>query len=52
MKPYRMTGLVSLMLLWAPLSFAATPAPDSPAAKQEAEKSLEKYICLLLAVLF
>ena len=26
------------MLLWAPISFAATPTPDSPAAKQEAAK--------------
>ncbi len=38
MKPHRMTGLVSVMVLWAPLSLAATPAPDSPAAKQEAAK--------------
>ena len=38
MKPHRMTGLVGVMLLWAPLSFAATPAADLPAAKQEAEK--------------
>jgi len=38
MNPHRMTGLVSVLLLWAPLSFAATPAPDSPAAKREAEK--------------
>jgi rare lipoprotein A len=38
MKPHYMTGLVGVMLLWAPLSFGATPAPDSPSAKQEAEK--------------
>jgi rare lipoprotein A len=38
MNPHRTTALVSMMLLWAPLSFAASPAADLPAAKQEAEK--------------
>ena len=38
MKPLRMTGLVSMLLLWAPVSFAAAPTPDLPTAKQEAEK--------------
>jgi len=37
MNSYRVAGLVSAMLLWAPFSFAVPP-PDSPAAKREAEK--------------
>jgi rare lipoprotein A (peptidoglycan hydrolase) len=37
MKPCDLPGLIGVMLLWAPLSFAAPP-PNSPAAKQEAEK--------------
>jgi len=37
MKPRDLAGLVGVMLLWAPFSFAVPP-PDSPAAKQEADK--------------
>jgi rare lipoprotein A len=37
MIPHRLAGLVGVMLLWALVSFAATPPPDSPAARQEAE---------------
>ena len=33
----RLAGPVALMLLWAGTSFAASPSPDSPAARQEAE---------------
>jgi rare lipoprotein A len=37
MKPRDLAGLVGVMLLWAPFSFAVPP-PNSPAAKREAEK--------------
>src|SRR5262249_52036380 len=36
MNPYRVAGLVSAMLLWAPVSIALPPSGPRP-AKQEAE---------------
>jgi rare lipoprotein A len=37
MIPHSLAGLVGVMLFWAPVSATATPPPDSPAARQEAE---------------
>ena len=38
MRPHRTACLVGVVLVWATTGLAATPPPDSPAAKQEAEK--------------
>jgi peptidoglycan lytic transglycosylase len=37
MRPHLLAGVFGALLLWAPSSYAATPPPDSPAARQEAE---------------
>ena len=38
MSPHRTACLAGVVLAWATTGLAATPPPDSPAAKQEAEK--------------
>jgi len=37
MTAYSIAGLVGVMLVWVPISFAATPPPDSLVARQQAE---------------
>jgi rare lipoprotein A len=38
MKPNRLAGLAALLFATAPVAFAASPPPDSPAGKQEVER--------------